>query len=57
MLDKHHAGVILLLLSDVPVHCTDCSRDIKAGDYEGHDHGRPQLFWKGGARIGQGGAT
>ena len=19
------------------VHCTDCSRDIKAGDYEGHD--------------------
>ena len=30
-------GVILLLLSDVLVHCTDCSRDIKAGHYEGHD--------------------
>ena len=30
-------GVILLLLSDVLVNCTDCSRDIKAGDYEGHD--------------------
>ena len=28
-------GVILLLLSDVLVHCTDCSRDVKAGDYEG----------------------
>ena len=26
-------GVILLLLSDVLVHCTDCSRDVKAGDY------------------------
>ena len=26
-------GVILLLLSDVLVHCTDCSRDAKAGDY------------------------
>ena len=25
-------GVILLLLSDVLVNCTDCSRDIKAGD-------------------------
>ncbi|KAL5463678.1 hypothetical protein EMCRGX_G032597 [Ephydatia muelleri] len=30
-------GVILLLLSDVLVHCTDCSRDVKAGDYEGHE--------------------
>ena len=30
-------GVILLLLSDVLVYCTDCCRDIKAGDYEGHD--------------------
>eukprot|EP00731_Ephydatia_muelleri_P015745 Em0009g169a len=30
-------GVILLLLSDVLVNCTDCSRDTKAGDYEGHD--------------------
>ena len=29
--------MILLLLSDVLVNCTDCSRDIKAGDYEGHD--------------------
>jgi hypothetical protein len=29
--------VILLLLSDVLVHCRDCSRDIKAGDYEGHE--------------------
>ena len=26
-------GVILLLLSNVLVHCTDCSRDVKAGDY------------------------
>ena len=26
-------GVILLLLSYVLVHCTDCSRDVKAGDY------------------------
>ena len=31
------SSVILLLLSDVLVHCTDCSRDIKAGDYEGHE--------------------
>ena len=30
-------SVIFLLLSDVLVNCTDCSRDIKAGDYEGHD--------------------
>ena len=30
-------GVILLLLSDVLVHYTDCSRDVKAGDYEGHE--------------------
>ena len=30
-------GVILLLLSYVLVNCTDCRRDIKAGDYEGHD--------------------
>ena len=22
---------------DVMVHCSDCSRDIKAVDYEGHD--------------------
>eukprot|EP00731_Ephydatia_muelleri_P024333 Em0016g604a len=26
-------NVILLLLLDVLVHCTDCSRDVKAGDY------------------------
>ena len=30
-------GVILLLLSAVLVHCTDCSRDVKAGDYDGHE--------------------
>ena len=30
-------GVILLLLLDVLVHCTDCSRDVKAGGYEGHE--------------------
>ena len=29
--------MILLLLLDVLLYCTDCSRDIKAGDYEGHD--------------------
>ena len=27
-------GVILLMLSDDLVNCTDCSKDIKAGDYE-----------------------
>ena len=27
---------ILLLLSEVLVCCTVCSRDVKAGDYEGH---------------------
>ena len=27
-------GVILLLLSNVLVNCTDCSRGIKAGDYD-----------------------
>ena len=31
------SSVIMLLLSDVLVHCTDCSRNIKAGDYEGHE--------------------
>ena len=30
-------GVILLLLSDVLVHYTDCSRDVKTGDYEGQE--------------------
>ena len=30
---------VILLLSDVLVNCTDCSRDIKAGEYEGHDCG------------------
>ena len=29
--------MILLLLSDVLIHCTDCCRDVKAGDYEGHE--------------------
>ena len=27
---------VILLLSDVMVNFTDCSRDIKAGDYKGH---------------------
>ena len=31
------SSVILLLLSDIVVHCTDCSRDIKADGYEGHE--------------------
>ena len=29
--------VILLLLSDILVHCAGCNRDIKAGEYEGHE--------------------
>ena len=36
-------GVILLLLPDVLVNFTDCSRDIKAGEYEGHDCVPPSL--------------
>ena len=43
-------GVILLLLLDVLVHCTDCSRDVKAGDYH-HLHlrrrSKQQDCWRG----------
>ena len=28
---------ILLLLSDVRRHCVGCNRDIRSGDYEGHE--------------------
>lgn len=34
---KPASNVILLLLSDVLVHCAGCNRDIKAGGYEGHE--------------------
>ena len=30
-------GVILMLLLDVLVHCSDCSRGVKASYYEGHE--------------------
>ena len=31
------SNAILLLLSDVRRHCADCNRDIRSGDYEGHE--------------------
>ena len=34
---KPASTVILLLLSDILVHCAGCNRDIKAGEYEGHE--------------------
>ena len=30
--------ILLLLLLDALVYCTDCSWDIKADDYEGHEY-------------------
>eukprot|EP00731_Ephydatia_muelleri_P017324 Em0010g422a len=31
------SNAILLLLSDVRRHCAGCNRDIRSGDYEGHE--------------------
>ena len=31
------SSAIFLLLLDVLVYCTNCSRDVKAGDYERHE--------------------
>ena len=34
---RRASNAILLLLSDVRRHCAGCNRDIRSGDYEGHE--------------------